>query len=122
MEYGIIVGVSFGIFLCGYFIYTFCRKEEEINIPLNENEIISKSLLLYDKEIKETLFSYGTKPANQFLFFQENIECPICMENIQLNEKLYNITCQHLFHQNCLIDCCKNKLLCPNCRIPITKQ
>lgn len=129
--------MGFGIFelffvLCVLFgLCSCCRKifnEDSSNYTpsscenQNVSVAIAASLATYYEEIEETLEKFGRKPANQFIYYQENIECPICIEKIEADDFLYNIPCQHLFHKKCLFDCAKNNFICPNCRVSFIKK
>ena len=93
--------MGFGIFelffvLCVLFgLCSCCRKiynEDSSNYTQSscENQNVSvaiaASLATYYEEIEETLEKFGRKPANQFIYYQENIECPICIEKIEADD------------------------------------
>ena len=44
-------------------------------------------------------------------------ECNICMDTYKLDEIIIKLSCNHLFHKNCIKDwLCKEKISCPVCR------
>mgnify|MGYP002633285308 CR=1 FL=1 len=50
-------------------------------------------------------------------FLTENIECPICMDIIDLNNNSTKTECGHMFHSSCLMkNIAHNGLTCPYCR------
>jgi len=124
------------IFIIGFAIIATCivdrlcirRRHQVVIVPPdvnNENDlenILQQSLLTYQEEICITLESWGEKEAQQFTKYEKNMECPICMEIIEKEMKLYDIKCQHIFHKDCLQDAIKSNLLCPMCREKILKK
>ena len=42
-------------------------------------------------------------------------ECSICMEKIEYN-KIEKLSCNHLFHNKCILEWYKTNLSCPMCR------
>lgn len=47
----------------------------------------------------------------------ENMECPICMDVIDLNKNCTKTECGHMFHSSCLMkNIAHNGLNCPYCR------
>jgi L-lysine 2,3-aminomutase len=48
---------------------------------------------------------------------ESSIECPICMDNIDLNKNYVITDCGHKFHTNCLLtNISQNGFSCPYCR------
>tara|TARA_B100000035_G_C20995374_1_gene552210 strand:- start:804 stop:1184 length:381 start_codon:yes stop_codon:yes gene_type:complete len=44
-------------------------------------------------------------------------ECSICLESFNLNDKIFNLNCGHIFHKKCLKEWInKDKNECPLCR------
>ena len=51
------------------------------------------------------------------------VECPICMENIELNKNCVKTECGHDFHSNCLIKSIAfNGFGCPYCRFEMVEE
>ena len=42
--------------------------------------------------------------------------CSICIDNLRVNQKIKILSCNHIFHKNCLFKWCKKKFNCPECR------
>lgn len=127
-NYGIlIIFIIAGIGTC--FINRFCRRRQlilhPINLPNEERDlenVLQQSLVTYNEEVILSLESWGEKDASSFEKYEENMECPICMEEIEKNESLYNIQCQHILHKKCLEEAIKSNYLCPICRNKIQKM
>jgi len=52
--------------------------------------------------------------------FKNNLyqnECTICLENFNENEKLYELSCKHYYHKDCIDDWLSKKNTCPLCRL-----
>jgi len=46
-------------------------------------------------------------------------ECSICLELYQENDKIVQLTCNHIFHKDCIREWLQNKQNnCPLCRLP----
>ena len=45
-----------------------------------------------------------------------NLQCPICMEDFVLDEKVKELTCHHFFHNDCIVEWLKLHATCPTCR------
>lgn len=122
--------LAFIVFLYAAYKYNEERNQRRqnqqpdylINPQENIENIIDESRLLYEIQIGDILNSYGEKPAEQFNFYIENIECAICMEIIEATSNIYNISCGHIYHKECLFSAIKNKCICPICREKIEKQ
>ena len=53
----------------------------------------------------------------------ENMECPICMENIELTKNCVTTECRHTFHTNCLMkNVVFNGFGCPFCRTEMVED
>jgi hypothetical protein len=48
--------------------------------------------------------------------------CSICLNNFIMNDELYLLQCEHLFHKKCLLKWFKKKQTCPICRHDIKKK
>ena len=45
--------------------------------------------------------------------------CPICLEDININEKIIKLSCNHCYHKSCLLPWINVNKTCPMCRIDI---
>lgn len=45
-------------------------------------------------------------------------ECPICIEDFEINKKCITLNCSHTFHSICIRNWLKKKNICPYCRTP----
>ena len=43
-------------------------------------------------------------------------ECPICLDNYQVNRDIMNLDCNHIFHHDCINLWLKDNNTCPQCR------
>ena len=47
-------------------------------------------------------------------------ECSICLESYQKNDKIVQLTCNHIFHKDCIGEWLQKKQNnCPLCRLPV---
>ena len=42
--------------------------------------------------------------------------CHICLENIQVNDEQFTLTCKHSYHRGCIQKWLREKMICPTCR------
>ena len=56
----------------------------------------------------------------EYLLNSENDEgCSICLESYHDNDKIVQLTCNHIFHKDCIREWLQNKQNnCPLCRLP----
>jgi hypothetical protein len=43
-------------------------------------------------------------------------QCAICLENIQADSRIINLSCNHYFHKNCILRWYREHSTCPMCR------
>ena len=56
-------------------------------------------------------------PPVMLVLLDEGSSCCICLENYKMYDKTLTImSCDHLFHENCVNDWFKFKKICPLCR------
>ena len=92
------------IIILVFFSFIVCLfKKRHIT---NEN-VYEQSLITFRKEKEERFNKFKEK-------FVEEEECCICMDNI--NEKVYDLPCSHVFHKTCLRLWADKNYDCPNCR------
>jgi len=47
----------------------------------------------------------------------ENLECSICLQKYNIDERIVILKCKHVLHYNCAYNwLCKEKVTCPVCR------
>lgn len=51
----------------------------------------------------------------------ENV-CSVCLVATKRGEKVFELVCKHIFHQNCLEPWLKKSTVCPNCRRDVLDQ
>ena len=61
------------------------------------------------------------KKMNYQLYIKKNGRfeppiCCICLENIEIGQNIYQLSCKHLFHKSCVINWFEEKSECPYCR------
>lgn len=110
-----LISYTMGVFII-IILLKKCKDRYRRRLIIPPSNIIQISIESYEKEIKDTLESYGIYiiPFDQ--------ECSICLENINANTPIYNLDCKHYFHKNCLQLAIKENLLCPLCRAQIRKK
>lgn len=65
---------------------------------------------------------FGLRSKNQYDYFASSysdIECPICMTNIEIDQEQMTTPCGHTYHSGCLRRWLEEKLVCPVCRMNI---
>lgn len=63
---------------------------------------------------EEHLFNQ-LKPI-KFIKKEEEISCPVCLEEFKDKEDIIELPCQHLFHKKCIGEWLKQNHSCPTCR------
>ena len=62
--------------------------------------------------LKEHLINSGETDSTE--------ECSICLELYQENDRIVQLTCNHIFHKDCIREWLQNKQNnCPLCRLPV---
>lgn len=105
------------------------RIIEQRTIQL-ENDMLNAALL----ESRELYEQTDTMSTNEDMKINEDCvryskinipqkrkqTCSICISNFKCSDNLYKISCNHLFHKECLDEWVKHKQECPVCRSSIT--
>ena len=78
------------------------------NIHNKANQKIIKNLVKFNFN-KEKSKNWNIEISN----------CCICLNNIENNEEVNFLPCEHLFHWNCCLNWLKIKNKCPICRLEI---
>jgi len=65
-----------------------------------------------NNNLKEHLINSGETDSTE--------ECSICLELYQENDRIVQLTCNHIFHKDCIREWLQNKQNnCPLCRLPV---
>ncbi|XP_068624328.1 E3 ubiquitin-protein ligase RNF181 [Battus philenor] len=59
------------------------------------------------------------KDLPEFIIETEGKNCPICLKEFKLNEKLKKLPCAHIFHPVCILTWLKKTNTCPFCRLEL---
>lgn len=75
------------------------------------NEAIQNSLNTYHEEIFSLKDEYKIDNVSfKLQIIDENqSKCFICLENFQINDDIYKLECNHIFHKECLDDSIKHQ-------------
>lgn len=127
---------------------SFDREEDEQEvITFHDNSLVSIIANLmhmeYDEEEIETIINnlmlndpnkYGTPPASKtaiegletYEINQEHLEsfgientCPICKEELLIQQKAINMPCKHYYHTDCIMLWLSEHNSCPICRVEL---
>ena len=72
----------------------------------------------FNRNLKEHLIQSETIVSNNLIGSRE--ECSICLETYQARDKIVQLTCNHIFHNDCIREWLLNKNNnCPMCRLPL---
>lgn len=58
-------------------------------------------------------------PAMTFKKEMGEMECAICMEELNVGERVRYLPCMHLFHLDCVDDWLARNFSCPSCLEPV---
>lgn len=72
---------------------------------------------LHERRIQEAVHR-SIRPL-EFSEALGELDCPICLAAFQEGQKLLQINCKHLFHEDCLMEWIRVNQTCPNCRFSI---
>ncbi len=98
----ILVSIVGSIFICRI-IYDKCN--------------IKDNLLETTAEISDDLIN--TNVSIVYIYASEDIECSICLKDIEKGNLIRQNSCSHIYHKECLDDWFKIKHICPNCNLEI---
>ncbi len=84
---------------------------EEFDIPEEDLKRLSKRLA------KSLKIYHVVKLEENDIELQ--LECPICLEELTTDDKVYLLPCCHFYHKKCLKEWFKNEPVCPNCRLEL---
>ena len=92
--------------------YLYYKNRKYIN---DCYDLINKNHYLI-KQLNNFKFPYHLKKVCIDYLNQNNYKCPICLNDIENNERSILTLCGHLFHHNCLYNDDNNSDKCPTCR------
>ncbi|KAG8162615.1 hypothetical protein JTE90_022664 [Oedothorax gibbosus] len=49
-------------------------------------------------------------------YIEKELQCTVCMDYLQLNEKVKQLPCHHFYHEKCITPWLEKQSTCPNCR------
>lgn len=110
-----------------FVIFYLSKNNEEKIINTEQNYVLSKDIIFIrnsdKKEIKQSIFSkiYSNLTESKQNLLDEKYSCFICSEFIKKEKPLFCYICQKIYHNKCLEDWEKKKLLqnenlkCPHC-------
>ncbi len=64
---------------------------------------------------KDQINKIPVKPFHK-TFFEDNYQCIICMENFSENELVKQLSCGHIFHEDCINQWLEQQKNCPFCK------
>ena len=110
------------------------KAEEELALRAVEQQIIDElcpnpdsmtyeQLLQLEENVgsvnkgltKDKIKKIPTKPFRKVLF-DDNLDCIICMEKFEENEKVKQLGCGHIFHGDCIDKWLEKQKTCPFCK------
>lgn len=112
-------------------------SKERPSVVLSDKEISDKPIVLQQKIPPfwcETIHTDTTswvgriapeKEEEKKLMYEEaypklpSYTCIICIEDINANEKIIKLSCDHYYHKKCIERWCQTRRNCPVCRTPI---
>ena len=105
--------------------YALKAVEQQImdEICPNPDKMSYEQLLQLEEQVgsvnkglsKEKIKNIPEKPFHKALF-DDNLECIICMENFEENEKVKQLYCGHIFHGHCIDKWLEKEKKCPFCK------
>ena len=103
--------------------YKECYSDEIVQkyVPDYISDIVKVAYKIFSLRRNNGSFYYYDKEQIKGI---ENIQCPICFDNIKEDELINETPCGHIYHNKCLSNWLKNKNSCPKCRakVKISKQ
>ena len=105
--------------------YALRAVEQQImdEICPNPDKMSYEQLLQLEEEVgsvskgltKEKIKKIPEKPFHKALF-DDNLDCIICMEKFEENEKVKQLLCGHIFHGDCIDKWLSKEKKCPFCK------
>ena len=108
--------------------YALRAVEQQImdEICPNPDKMSYEQLLQLEEEVgsvnkglsKEKIKKIPEKPFHKALF-DDNLDCIICMEKFEENEKVKQLLCGHIFHGDCIDKWLEKEKKCPFCKAEV---
>ena len=108
--------------------YALKAVEQQImdEICPNPDKMSYEQLLQLEEEVgsvnkglsKEKIKKIPEKPFHKALF-DDNLDCIICMEKFEENEKVKQLLCGHIFHGDCIDKWLEKEKKCPFCKAEV---
>ena len=81
--------------------------------------IIKERIYLINKRLQKTFISF----INLIFKMSTTIECPICMDDIDITKNCITTECGHCFHASCVMrNVAQNGFACPMCRTAMAEE
>jgi hypothetical protein len=74
-----------------------------------------------DSCVKRSLFDHSNKTQNVIVKNFTDIECSICLSNLEIGDNVSILPCGHSFNKNCIDRWLDANDTCPNCRCDLTQ-
>ena len=90
--------------------------------PIYNIILILRRIFIDDiSNITRTLNSQELNELNEYnINFEHNDVCSICLDNIEKNNLIIKLKCNHIFHSSCIKEYLKNyNRNCPICKIDL---
>ena len=115
----------------GYFVDLSDHLEDQDDLEyLEDEEYLEDDDLTYEQllelgeligNVKQGLSSSQMAKLRSSKYRGDG-SCPVCLEDLKLNAKVYSLTCKHTFHSRCLTKWLKDNVICPVCRNDIRPE
>lgn len=90
--------------------------EAEINEQASENVKLNEQASVKCKPLPDECFKCHVIISSDLL--EETRECVICMDCFKIGEKGIKLPCDHIYHENCILQWSQDT--CPKCRLLIS--
>ena len=99
----------------------FCIRSKELSKEIKDikKEIGRIFDLIRESHYNEVLNDLKEVELNEKLINDEENNCPICLENYSMDNKVICLPCSHYFHSSCIKNWIRIKNECPYCKNPI---
>ncbi len=95
------------------------NHNEEINNNIFNFNILSENNSSYD--ISQSNYDVNSQLSSRKLLNIDKLSpekktCIICLENFKVSDKIINLSCFHMFHNNCIRTWLNDNNYCPLCK------